>query len=273
MIPIGQFARLLGISTRTLRHYDAIGLFPPALVQTDNGYRYYRPQQIAELQRILQLRRLGVALETIQALRDAHCLADAPAFATFLRRHRAVLVREIADRSRLLDEIDQTLSSTEKGQAMSLQPTIVELPAFHVTGVGATCEDPSPIPALWTRLLSRRGEIEGQTRHGTTFGVCQRIDPQSVAFHYTAGVATTPDAALPEAMERLLVPAQRYARFTYVGPASGIPEACRRIWAALEPEWGLVPSDGPDLELYDERFMGGDDPRSETDLYIPLQPA
>ena len=59
MFSIGQLARMLGITPRTLRHYDAIGLFPPALIHPENGYRFYRPEQLAPLQRILHLRRLA----------------------------------------------------------------------------------------------------------------------------------------------------------------------------------------------------------------------
>ena len=60
MLTIGQLARIFEISTKTLRHYDAIGLFVPARTGSDNGYRYYQPEQIEQLSRILALRRLDV---------------------------------------------------------------------------------------------------------------------------------------------------------------------------------------------------------------------
>ncbi|RBH45754.1 MerR family transcriptional regulator, partial [Pseudomonas sp. MWU13-2860] len=46
MLTIGQLARCHGLSTKTLRHYDSIGLFRPALTGRDNGYRYYLPAQV-----------------------------------------------------------------------------------------------------------------------------------------------------------------------------------------------------------------------------------
>lgn len=49
MLTIGQLARIFEISTKTLRHYDAIGLFVPARTGSDNGYRYYQPEQIEQL--------------------------------------------------------------------------------------------------------------------------------------------------------------------------------------------------------------------------------
>jgi DNA-binding transcriptional MerR regulator len=38
---IGDFSRLVRLSTKMLRHYDEIGLFKPALVDRFTGYRYY----------------------------------------------------------------------------------------------------------------------------------------------------------------------------------------------------------------------------------------
>ena len=38
---VKQLADLAGVTPRTLRHYDAIGLLRPSAVGDDNGYRYY----------------------------------------------------------------------------------------------------------------------------------------------------------------------------------------------------------------------------------------
>lgn len=64
MYTIHQLAALAGVSTRTLRYYDQIGLLPPART-ADNGYRLYGPEQAADLQQILMWRALGMDLKTI----------------------------------------------------------------------------------------------------------------------------------------------------------------------------------------------------------------
>ena len=46
MFSIGEFARLGGVSVRTLRHYDEIGLLRPAMVDQDTGYRGYAADQL-----------------------------------------------------------------------------------------------------------------------------------------------------------------------------------------------------------------------------------
>ncbi|MBP4046999.1 MerR family transcriptional regulator [Chromobacterium violaceum] len=71
MLTSGQLARCHGLSTKTLRHYDSIGLFRPALTGRDNGYRYYLPAQVAELGRIVMLRELGLPLDEIAKLLPA----------------------------------------------------------------------------------------------------------------------------------------------------------------------------------------------------------
>ena len=66
---ISQLARDSGISARTLRHYDAIGLLAPAFTAT-NGYRFYGQPEVLRLQRILLLKELGLSLETIASVID-----------------------------------------------------------------------------------------------------------------------------------------------------------------------------------------------------------
>jgi len=66
---IKQLAQLAGVSVRTLRYYDEIGLLPPAYLG-DNGYRYYETAQVDRLQQICLYRSLQVPLADIPALLD-----------------------------------------------------------------------------------------------------------------------------------------------------------------------------------------------------------
>ncbi len=45
LLSIGRFARLTGLSIGALRHYDEMGLLPPAAVSPETGYRSYRRDQ------------------------------------------------------------------------------------------------------------------------------------------------------------------------------------------------------------------------------------
>ena len=63
----GQFAKLAGVTIRTIRYYDQIGLLKPSHV-LDNGYRQYCNQDLMTLQKILSLKELGFSLEEIYPL-------------------------------------------------------------------------------------------------------------------------------------------------------------------------------------------------------------
>ncbi|HET6180967.1 MAG TPA: MerR family transcriptional regulator [Candidatus Sulfotelmatobacter sp.] len=65
---IGEFAELGGVSAKTLRFYDEIGLLRPAGVDARTGYRHYSSQQLGELASILALKNLGVSLTRVRQL-------------------------------------------------------------------------------------------------------------------------------------------------------------------------------------------------------------
>lgn len=65
-LTIGQFAAMHGINKKTLMWYDEIGLFKPAAINPENGYRCYTYHQSPVLETILLLRELDVSVPEIQ---------------------------------------------------------------------------------------------------------------------------------------------------------------------------------------------------------------
>ena len=66
LLTIGQFASLHSINKKTLMWYDEIGLFHPAFIHPQNGYRYYSYEQSPVLETILLLRELNLPISEIQ---------------------------------------------------------------------------------------------------------------------------------------------------------------------------------------------------------------
>ncbi|EQM75197.1 MerR family transcriptional regulator, partial [Microbacterium maritypicum] len=88
---IQEIARLAGTTSRTLRHYDDIGLLPPSRV-AHNGYRHYDGPALVRLQRILLLRELGLGLPQIADVLGSASDSDAAASeASALETHLALL--------------------------------------------------------------------------------------------------------------------------------------------------------------------------------------
>ena len=65
---IKVFARLTGVSVRTLHYYDKIGLLKPALVDQSTGYRYYDEASLLRMQQILFYRELDFPLKSIRQI-------------------------------------------------------------------------------------------------------------------------------------------------------------------------------------------------------------
>jgi DNA-binding transcriptional MerR regulator len=73
---ISEFANLAGVSAKTLRYYDEIGVLRPASVAPRTGYRHYLPQQLEDLASILELKSLGMPLAQIRELNGKRCSAS-----------------------------------------------------------------------------------------------------------------------------------------------------------------------------------------------------
>ncbi len=68
MFRIASFAELAGVSPKMLRDYDRRGIFRPAWVDPESGYRSYSPAQLPDIRRLLALRDLGVGLDELERL-------------------------------------------------------------------------------------------------------------------------------------------------------------------------------------------------------------
>ena len=106
---IVEVARVAGVSSRTLRHYDDVGLLPPAYVGS-NGYRYYGRDELHRLQEVLVLRELGLPLDAIARVLDG--TVDRVGV---LREHRAALLAERDRLTRLADAVGRAIDEREGG--------------------------------------------------------------------------------------------------------------------------------------------------------------
>lgn len=64
---IGDLAKKLNITTRTIRYYDQKGMVKPSRV-SESGYRLYSDEQIKQLRLIIFLKELGFSLQNIQKI-------------------------------------------------------------------------------------------------------------------------------------------------------------------------------------------------------------
>ncbi|MEU6895370.1 MerR family transcriptional regulator [Streptomyces sp. NPDC046557] len=107
---IAEVARMSGVTSRTLRHYDEVGLLPPASVGS-NGYRYYEEGELLRLQQILVMRELGLGLVEIRAV-----LAEQVDQVEALRAHHLRLVAERDRLATLVRTVARTIAELEEAR-------------------------------------------------------------------------------------------------------------------------------------------------------------
>ena len=123
---IGELAALVGVSTRTVRHYHHLGLLPEP-VRLANGYREYRLRDAVALARVRRLAELGLSLDEI---RDV--LAD----------DRGRELREV------LEELDADLARQQEAIAARREP------AGHACWRRRTCTPTRRCPPTWRRCCA-----------------------------------------------------------------------------------------------------------------------
>ena len=105
---INEFAKLAGVSVRTLHYYDEIGLLKPAAVDEHSGYRYYDKASLLRMQEILFYRELDFSLKSIcEILTSPHYNKQKA-----LREQKSLLMLKKERLERLIAAID----SAEKGE-------------------------------------------------------------------------------------------------------------------------------------------------------------
>lgn len=105
---VQKLGQMAGISTRTLRYYDEIGILKPARINS-SGYRIYGQNEVDRLQQILFYRELGLSLESIKEI------VTSPSFdgVKALREHRNKLLEKRKQLDLLIANIDKTIALKE----------------------------------------------------------------------------------------------------------------------------------------------------------------
>ena len=147
---IGQAAKTSGVSTKMIRHYEAIGLIRPAS-RTESGYRIYSENDLHTLRFIRRARDLGFSVEQIRNLltlwRD-HGRASADVKAIALQHVEALEAKML--QLRAMADTLRHLAETCHGDQRPDCPIIHDLAAGDAAG--------SPARA---RAQPRRGALKG----------------------------------------------------------------------------------------------------------------
>jgi DNA-binding transcriptional MerR regulator len=261
MYRIGDFARLGQVSIKTLRFYDEIGLLRPAWTDPQSGYRYYMAAQVADLNRILAFKDLGLSLGEVVAISRGEVPADR--LRELLLAKRAEAERALGDARARLDRIDSSLDRLDRDAAPPRYSVVIKQIAPRLV-VSVRDEVPS-----FDHLVELFDEVEHHTRRHRVRGA------KGALYHGCAGSALDCEAlafvgeAVPETGRVKLyeLPAVEVASVVHAGPVQGAADAYETLsaWVAAS---GLAPA-GSSLELY----LGGrfTDAEAVIEIQFPLR--
>ena len=100
---VQKLSKLAGVTTRTLRYYDEIGILKPARINS-SGYRIYGQAEVDHLQQIMFYRELGVSLDIIRGIVTSSVFNSVQVLA----EHK----QQLQDRRNQLDQLITTIDRT-----------------------------------------------------------------------------------------------------------------------------------------------------------------
>lgn len=146
---VGEFAELCGVSAKTLRFYDEVGVLRPASVDPRTGYRQYWPQQLEQMASILTLRNLGVPLAQVRDfIANGGASADRRAILSNLKRK---IEDSVETATQSLNWINAALDELDKGQS-PISVIVKRQPAVRVASIRVKLRNYAEVARFETEL-------------------------------------------------------------------------------------------------------------------------
>lgn len=243
MWKVGELARRTGLSVRTLRYYDEIGLLSPSR-RTEGGHRLYTGDDVVRLQRIKSLRALGFTLREVGKYLDGPEVPLAHVIGLHLTRlkERIALQRRLCDR---LEAVAERLRSGEKVSSEEFIETVMEV-----------IEMSERVNKYYTpeqlEYLRRRREEVGEERIREVEAEWPRLMEE---------VRAEIEAGTDPADERVQALAARWMGLVeeFTGGDPGIERSLNNMWSREENIHGIDTAQTRELGEYVSRALAASD--------------
>ncbi|GGI68931.1 hypothetical protein GCM10007175_02070 [Pseudarthrobacter scleromae] len=103
---IGELAERTGLSLRTIRHYDDVGLLP-ATARTEGGFRVYSEDDVERLMVIKQMKPLGFSLEEMADILELFSSQETGSAGDAQAKLAAYLEKAVAERAKMARNLAQ----------------------------------------------------------------------------------------------------------------------------------------------------------------------
>ncbi len=280
MLKIGDFSKVGKVSIRMLRHYDQIGIFKPAYIDDQTGYRSYSIDQLPRLNRIKFLKDLGFSLQEVMELVDEQLSIDE--MKRLLQKKQFDLENEISmaqinlktimDRLKLIEnegnvpKFDISIKTTDSYGYVSLRKLVP-----HVSQMSIFCYD-------MYMTLYRELQISNIIAIGPETTYYHNDDYSETDLDVEVGTvielaALKKMAAQDSLLQTRIVPAEEHVAFLmYSGPFEEIEQGVIELlkWVGMN-EWQIK---GPMRELHmsgPAHSNGAIDPNPIIELQLPVK--
>lgn len=259
MLRIGDLARRAGLSVRTLRYYDELGLLRPERLDPDTGYRWYGTSQIGRVNRLVALKELGFTLEQCRALLEEQIPVDE--LRGMLRLRQAEIEQRIETERSRLDEIAERLRSIERG--LTVTNTTLDfkrLPTLRLAQVSAEVNDAVEIATVTHELFDRlTAQLAAAGHELAGRGVRTYYGrPDGSKIDVAVGTPLDDDAGPIGGLELAELTAEEpAAAVVFRGPPDGIADAWYTFEVALEQRG--MESYGVNRQLFIDAPEGSDE--------------
>ena len=234
MFKIGEFSRLANVSVRMLRHYDKLGLLAPEVVDQYTGYRYYPARQLAQVNRIQQLKALGFSLNTIKSILEAQSDEE---MQRYFDERKGELERELTDLSFQSTMLERARQIIRKDAHMNMNYSVVlkEIPSRYVMSYRDKIPSFSDEMQLWLRLNQEK-ETQNVAIANPAYGITIFHDEELRESDHDVEVQVSVEGEYSDndGVSFYTMPAVQVASVTFNGPFEQTPYVMEALATWIE---------------------------------------
>ncbi|ELR71210.1 transcriptional regulator (AraC/XylS family) [Fulvivirga imtechensis AK7] len=218
---------------------------------------------------------LSIALDYQFDSQEAYTRSFKAVYKTTPGQYRKKGIDQIAFRQNELSEKRLNHLKTN----ISREAEVIDMQAKSLIGMSIeTSLNNNRIPELWSKFMSRIHEIKSNKQTGR-YGF-QRYNAdmeigdltEDMPFEDWATVEVRDFHNVPPGMKSHTLAGGKYARFIHRGGVRGFQMSLDYIYSTWFPASGYEPGKREAFQRYGERFFGPDHPKSELEVYVPIEP-
>lgn len=265
VLSIGEFSKICGVTKKTLRHYDEIGLLAPSVTSPSTGYRYYATAQLHTMLLISRMKGYGFSLDEIRGILET--LEAEKSIADLLTRQqeRLMLKRENLDTT--LSSIGQDIENMKRGIAImsyldDIQVHVVETTPTNILFLRQTISTEQYgmyIGKLYERIAAEHlTPLSGPI----CFYHCEDFNPEASDVEFAIAIKETVEGTRT-------MPAAHCAKVVHKGPYSELKSAYAKLTEWTEQEGYEIT--GAPYEIYMNHPSQVHPNDLITEIYFPIR--